>query len=59
MNALTQPISKEITHVVAFSGGRSSALLVWLMLMARKQLGWRVKFIFCDTGAESASTMTS
>lgn len=56
MNTLTQPISKEITHVVSFSGGRSSALLVWLMLMARKKLGWRVMFIFCDTGAECPST---
>lgn len=50
------PKTKEITHVVSFSGGRSSALLVWLMLTARKRFGWNVKFIFCDTGVEAPAT---
>ncbi|MFV0574800.1 MAG: phosphoadenosine phosphosulfate reductase family protein [Vibrio sp.] len=46
----------KVTHVVSFSGGRSSALLVWLMLIARKRFNWNVKFIFCDTGVEAPAT---
>ncbi|PSX01650.1 phosphoadenosine phosphosulfate reductase domain-containing protein [Photobacterium angustum] len=47
---------KELTHVVSFSGGRTSAYLVHLMEIARKKLGWRVKYIFCDTGVEHPQT---
>lgn len=47
---------KRITHVVSFSGGRTSAYLVHLMEKARKVLGWDVKYIFCDTGVEHPQT---
>ena len=44
------------THVVSFSGGRTSAYLVHLMEEKRKEEGWDVKFIFMDTGAEHPAT---
>lgn len=43
------------THVLSFSGGRSSAYLVWLMEQAR-QAGADVHFVFMDTGAEHPRT---
>lgn len=42
-------------HVVSFSGGRTSAWLVWLMEQQRK-LGAQVFYVFMDTGAEHPKT---
>ena len=39
-------------HIVSFSGGRTSAYLVYLMMKE----GVDVEFIFCDTGAEHPNT---
>ncbi|MFL7013669.1 phosphoadenosine phosphosulfate reductase domain-containing protein [Enterovibrio norvegicus] len=47
---------KELIHVVSFSGGRSSAFLVYQMEVARKKYGWNVVYIFTDTGVESPKT---
>jgi hypothetical protein len=44
------------THVVSFSGGRTSAYLVWLMEQKRIHEGWNVHYIFMDTGAEHGLT---
>lgn len=44
------------THVVSFSGGRTSAYLVWLMEQKRKLEGWDVHYIFMDTGGEHPKT---
>lgn len=44
------------THVVSFSGGRTSAYLVYLMEQKRKTLGWDVRYVFMDTGAEHELT---
>ncbi len=49
---------QNITHVVSFSGGRTSAYLVHLMEEKRKNDGWNVKYIFMDTGAEHPETYT-
>ncbi len=46
----------SLTHVVSFSGGRTSAFLVHLMERARKEYGWNVKYIFTDTGVEHPQT---
>ena len=43
-------------HIVSFSGGRTSAYLVHLMEQKRKNEGWDVEYIFCDTGAEHPKT---
>ena len=43
-------------HVVSFSGGRTSAYLVWLMEQKRKLEGLDVHYIFMDTGAEHPLT---
>lgn len=43
-------------HVVSFSGGRTSAYLVYLMEQKRKNEGWDVDYIFMDTGAEHPKT---
>lgn len=48
--------NNELIHVVSFSGGRTSAYLVYLMERARREFGWNVKYIFCDTGVENPST---
>ena len=53
---MTKNNSEKITHVVSFSGGRTSAYLVYLMERARKEFGWKVKYLFCDTGVESPQT---
>lgn len=44
------------THVVSFSGGRTSAYLVHLMEQKRKKENIDVKYIFMDTGAEHPKT---
>ena len=44
------------THVVSFSGGRTSAYLVHLMEFYRKYCGVDVRYIFMDTGAEHPKT---
>jgi hypothetical protein len=49
-------VGEKLTHVVSFSGGRSSAVLVYLMEIARQRFNWRVKYIFCDTGVEHPQT---
>jgi hypothetical protein len=43
-------------HIVSFSGGRTSAYLVHLMEQKRKNEGWDVEYVFCDTGAEHPKT---
>jgi hypothetical protein len=43
-------------HLVSFSGGRTSAYLVHLMEGRRKGLGWDVRYVFMDTGAEHPKT---
>ena len=43
-------------HVVSFSGGRTSAYLVYLICSMAKKHGWDVEFVFMDTGAEHPKT---
>lgn len=43
-------------HVVSFSGGRTSAYLVYLMEVKRIRENLKVKYIFMDTGAEHPKT---
>lgn len=43
-------------HIVSFSGGRTSAYLVYLMEQKRKNEGWDVEYIFMDTGGEHPKT---
>lgn len=43
-------------NLVSFSGGRTSAYLVWLMEQKRKHEGWSVAYVFMDTGAEHPAT---
>lgn len=43
-------------HVVSFSGGRTSAYMVYLMEQKRINDGWDVHYVFCDTGAEHPKT---
>ena len=43
-------------HVVSFSGGRTSAYLVYLMEQKRKIETWDVDYVFMDTGAEHPGT---
>lgn len=47
-----------INHVVSFSGGRTSAYLVYLIEQMRKSGEWlgNVEYIFMDTGAEHPKT---
>ncbi|EPY5208204.1 phosphoadenosine phosphosulfate reductase family protein [Klebsiella pneumoniae] len=45
----------SVTHVVSFSGGRTSAYLVHLMEQRRKD-GEDVRYVFMDTGAEHPGT---
>lgn len=49
---------KDIVHVVSFSGGRTSAYLVYLMEQRRIKEGLKVHYIFMDTGAEHPLTYT-
>lgn len=46
----------NITHVVSFSGGRSSRRLVHLIEAKRKKENIKVEYIFMDTGAEDPET---
>lgn len=43
-------------HVVSFSGGRTSAYLVYLMEQKRINYGWDVSYVFMDTGGEHEAT---
>ena len=45
-----------MNHVVSFSGGRTSAYLVWLFEQKRKKENINVEYVFCDTGAEHPKT---
>lgn len=49
-------LSKDVIHVVSFSGGKTSAFLVFVMEILRKHLGLNVKYLFMDTGAEHPKT---
>lgn len=49
-------MDKNVTHIVSFSGGRTSAYLVSLMEKKRMEDGWKVIYVFCDTGAEHDKT---
>ena len=44
------------THIVSFSGGRTSAYLVHLMEQKRKKESIKVEYVFMDTGAEHPKT---
>ena len=46
----------KMKQVVSFSGGRTSAYLVYLMEQKRINEGWDVSYIFMDTGAEHPKT---
>lgn len=48
--------NKMTTHIVSFSGGRSSRRLVHLMEEKRKAEGIKVEYLFMDTGAEHPKT---
>lgn len=43
-------------QIVSFSGGRTSAYLVYLMEKKRKSEGWDVEYVFMDTGFEAPET---
>lgn len=43
-------------NVVSFSGGRTSAYLVWLMESIKKERNMEVDYVFMDTGAEHPET---
>ena len=43
-------------YVVQFSGGRTSAYMVWLFEEKRKRENFNVEYIFCDTAAEHPKT---
>ena len=45
-----------MNHIVNFSGGRTSAYLVYLMEKKRKNEGWDVEYVFADTTAEHPKT---
>lgn len=44
------------THVVSFSGGRTSAFMVAQMEFYRRFLGADIRYVFMDTGAEHPKT---
>ncbi|NOI32255.1 phosphoadenosine phosphosulfate reductase domain-containing protein [Vibrio coralliilyticus] len=48
--------AKKLIHAVQFSGGRTSGYMVHLMERARREFGWDVRYIFCDTGVEAPQT---
>jgi len=43
-------------HIVQFSGGRTSAYMVWLFEQKRMREDINVEFVYCDTGAEHEAT---
>ena len=43
-------------NIVNFSGGRTSAYLVWLFEQKKKKENINVEYVFCDTGAEHPKT---
>ena len=43
-------------HIVSFSGGRTSAYMVWLFEQKRMREDINVEFVYCDTGAEHENT---
>lgn len=45
-----------VTNIVSFSGGRTSAYLVYLMEQKRKVEDIKVDYVFIDTGAEHEAT---
>ena len=47
-----QLVPEKMTMIVSFSGGRTSAYLVFLALAIAEERGWNVRFIFMDTGGE-------
>lgn len=50
-------LQTDYPHVVNFSGGRTSAYLVYLFEQAKKmQPELKVEYVFCDTGAEHPKT---
>lgn len=46
----------ESNHVVNFSGGRTSAYMVYLFEQIKKQHNINVEYVYCDTGAEHPKT---
>jgi len=49
-------INNKENHVVNFSGGRTSAYMVWLFEQRKKHEDINVEYIYCDTGAEHTNT---
>ena len=47
---------KKHVHVVSISGGRSSGYLAYLMKHKAAREGFKVVYVFCDTGAEHPET---
>lgn len=47
----------NVTHIISFSGGRTSAFMLFLMLQAARRFGWKLLVIYCDTGAETPATL--
>ena len=43
-------------HIVSFSGGRTSAYMVWLFQQKSLRENINVEFVYCDTGAEHPAT---
>jgi len=43
-------------HIVSFSGGRTSAYMVWLFEQRRLREDINVEYVYCDTGAEHPAT---
>lgn len=43
-------------HVVSFSGGKTSAFLVYIMEIMRVVYNWNVHYVMMDTGAEHEAT---
>lgn len=44
--------TQDKVHVVSFSGGRTSAYLVYLMEKKRRKSNLNVKYVYMDTGQE-------
>ena len=49
-------LSEGVNYVVSFSGGRTSAYMVWLIESLRKGTDIKVEYVFQDTGAEHPKT---